>query len=475
MIGYGAMEQQRPQILIVDDDRAFRVATVALLQDEGYAVTAATNGEEAQKQVKGRRFDLILSDLVMEGMNGIELLQYIKRTTPDATVIMVTGFGSVQTAVEAMRNGAYDYLTKPCNNDELLIKVRRALSEREKTDELVRLRELLESTANFSNIISQNAKMKAVFKLVRQVADTDVTVLVEGETGTGKELIAKAIHVNSARKEKPFVVMQCSAIPETLLESELFGFERGAFTGAVRSKMGKFEEADGGTLFLDEIADVPLDIQTKLLRILQDKQVARLGSNTTITADVRIIAATNRDLDVMVSQGKFRDDLLYRLNVFPIILPPLRERLDDIPLLADYFLQKHQVLARQPIMGFAHSVVHAMMNHAWKGNIREMENLIKRAIIKTEGSLITSIELSPMTEDARAGEDREGIASTTTIPYKEYLDQVVRDAEQKYLVRLLKECRGNLNQVARLMSVDRKTVYRKIEEYQIDVSKFKEQ
>lgn len=468
------MERKRTQILIVDDDKAFRVATVALLQDEGYAVTAATDGDEARKLVNERHFDLILSDLVMAGMNGIELLRYIKQGTPDATVMMVTGFGSVQTAVEAMRHGAYDYLTKPCNNDELLIKVRRALEEREKTEELERLRNLLETTANFDNIISQNARMKEVFKLVRQVAGTDVTVLVQGDTGTGKELIAKAIHLNSPRREKPFVVVQCSAIPETLMESELFGYERGAFTGAARPRTGKFEEADGGTIFLDEIADVPLDIQTKLLRILQDKRVSRLGSNTSMTADVRIIVATNRDLDVMVSQGKFRDDLLYRLNVFPIMLPPLRERIDDIPLLAEHFLQKHQALARQPISGFAPAVIHAMMNDAWKGNIREMENLIKRAIIKTESSVIGSIELPSMMENGRGKDDGTGPASTTPIAYKEYLEQVTRDAEQKYLIRVLKECKGNLNQVARMMSVDRKTVYRKIEEFQIDVSKFKE-
>ncbi|TLY27381.1 MAG: sigma-54-dependent Fis family transcriptional regulator [Ignavibacteria bacterium] len=471
------MERGLAHILIVDDDRAFRVATAALLKDEGYGITAVTNGEEARKQINERRFDLILSDLVMEGMNGIDLLQYIKQRAPDATVIMVTGFGSVQTAVEAMRYGAYDYLTKPCNNDELLIKVRRALKEREKSEELERLRDLLESAANFSNIISQNSKMKEVFKLVRQVAGTDVTVLVLGETGTGKELIAKALHLNSPRREKPFVVVQCSAIPETLLESELFGYERGAFTGAVRQRMGKFQEAEGGTIFLDEIADIPLDIQTKLLRILQDKQVSPIGGNATLTADVRIVAASNRDLDAMAAQGKFRDDLLYRLNVFPIMLPPLRERLDDIPLLAEYFLQKHQALARQPIGGFSPSVVHAMMNYGWKGNVREMENLIKRAIIKTDTPEIISIEL-PSSGSKDSGKiDEPPVsaepASTASMPYKEYLEHVTRDAEEKYLLRILRETKGNLNQAARTMNVDRKTVYRKIEEYGIDVSKFK--
>lgn len=469
------MKEITASILIVDDDKAFRVATVALLQDEGYTVTAAKNGDEARRIIDTQKFDLIVSDLVMEGMNGIELLQYIKPKLPDATVMMVTGFGSVQTAVEAMRLGAYDYLTKPCNNDELLFKIRRALDERKKTEELKRLRNLFESTADFTNIISQNVKMDAVFKLVRQVAETDVTVLVLGETGTGKELIAKAIHLNSQRKEKPFIAVQCSAIPETLMESELFGYERGAFTGAARQRVGKFEEANGGTIFLDEIADVPSDIQTKLLRILQDKQVFRIGSNTGVNADVRIIAATNRDLEKMVAEGTFREDLLYRLNVFPITLPPLRERLDDIPLLAEYFLQKHQGLARQPISGFAPSAIHAMMNYTWKGNVRELENLIKRAIIKTDDSTISVIELPG--GGAAQGEGEKGMSdspSTTFLPYKDYLDRVIRDAEQKYLLRVLRDSKGNLNQVARIMDIDRKTVYRKIDEYQINVAQFKE-
>ncbi len=468
------MKQSKPHILIVDDDKAFRFATVALLNDEGYAVTAAATGEEARRIIDGQSFDLIISDLVMEGMNGIDLLQHITATNPDALIMMVTGFGSVQTAVEAMRLGAYDYLTKPCNNDELVIKVRRALEERQKTREILRLRTLVESTADFTSIITQNPKMEQVFKLVRQVAETDVTVLVQGETGTGKELIAKAIHLNSQRREKPFITVQCSAIPDTLLESELFGYERGAFTGAARQRIGKFEGANGGTIFLDEIADVPLDIQTKLLRILQDKQVSRIGSNVTTTADVRIIAATHRDLEAMVAQGKFRNDLLYRLNVFPIMLPPLRERLDDIPLLAEYFLRKHQSLARQPITGFAPPVIHAMMNYPWKGNIREMENLIKRAMIKTEGSTVTAIELPGMPVSEGADHEVLEPPSSTLIPYKTYIDQVVRDAEQQYLLRVLRESKGNLNQVARILDIDRKTVYRKIEEYQIDVAQFKQ-
>jgi DNA-binding NtrC family response regulator len=461
------------QILVVDDDKAFRVSALALLQDEGFVVTTAVNGAEALQKIADTHFDLILSDLVMEGMNGMQLLHHIKQKLPDACVIMITGFGSIRTAVEAMREGAYDYLTKPCNNDELLLRVRRALTEERKSAELERLREMVKTTHNFSNIISRNEGVQQAFKLVRQVAETDVTVLVLGETGTGKELIARAIHFNSARRDMPFITINCSAIPEPLLESELFGHEKGAFTGANRQRAGKFEEAGGGTIFLDEIAELPLHVQTKLLRFLQEKQVERVGGSTPIIVDARVVAATNRNITEMVSRGTFREDLYYRLNVFPITLPPLRERIDDIPLLAEHFLTKHQSLARQPIVGFSPSVIHQMMNYEWKGNVREMENLIRRAIIKTDGSTITALELP---QEIRAGFSPEVSESpaTTSVPYRNYLEHVVRDAEEKYLFRALKECKGNLNQVAKMMDVDRKTVYRKIEEYKIDVSQFKD-
>ncbi len=466
------MALTREAILVVDDDKAFRVATAALLQDEGYTVQVAASGAEASHRIAEKEYDLILSDLVMEGVNGIELLRQIKGKNPRATVIMVTGFGSIQTAVEAIRDGAYDYLTKPCNNDELLIKVRRALAERRREKELERLRSLVETTYNFSNIISRNERMAEVFKLVRQVAETDVTVLVLGETGTGKELVARAIHFNSLRRQMPLVVVNCSAIPDSLLESELFGHEKGSFTGANRQRIGKFEEANGGTLFLDEIAELPLTVQTKLLRILQEKQFERVGGNASIAVDVRIIAATNRPLERMVAEGTFREDLFYRLNVFPILLPPLRERIDDLPLLAEYFLKKYQTLGRQTVTALSQSVIHEMMNYEWKGNIREMENLIKRAIIKAEGDTITSLELPGSPGDKGISVPHEP-PPVPSMPFKKYLDNVVHDAERKYLHRMLTECRGNLNQVAKMMDVDRKTVYRKIEEYQIDVNQYK--
>ncbi|HLF14633.1 MAG TPA: sigma-54 dependent transcriptional regulator [Bacteroidota bacterium] len=458
------------RILVVDDDKAFRVATGALLKDEGYEVRAVSSGREALDVLGTERFDILLSDLVMEEMSGLELLRAVKEGFPRLTVIMVTGFGSIRTAVEAMHLGAHDYLTKPCNNDELVIKVARAVGDREKTSEIERLRSLLDEETDFANIVSQNDRMKKVFKQVRQVSDTDVTVLVLGETGTGKELLAKAIHVNSPRRSQPFLPVQCSALPESLLESELFGHERGAFTGAQGLRPGKFEEADGGTVFLDEIGDIPLNLQTKLLRVLQEKQVTRLGSNAPKDLDVRIIAATNQDLEPMVAGGLFREDLFYRVNVFPVTLPPLRDRLDDIPLLAEHLLKKHRSLSRNELKGFSPSCIHDMMNYSWRGNIRELENLIKRAIITAEGGVITRLDLPGAT-----GKERPGVESplTTSIPYKTYVDQVLRDAERKYLMRMLEESHGNMNEVARKMDVDRKTIYRKISEFGIDVQVFK--
>lgn len=460
-------------ILIVDDDKAFRIATVALLQDHGYSVGVATNGHEGKKRLTEQHFDLVLSDLVMEGTNGIELLQWIKANIPQTPVMMITGFGSINTAVEAMRLGAYDYITKPCDNDELLIKIGRVLGEKRKDRELQELRDEVQETYSFSNIVSRSESMKKVFKSVHQVAETDATVLILGETGTGKELLAKAIHYNSPRRNKSFVVITCSALSETLLESELFGHEKGAFTGAVKQRIGKFEDAHGGTVFLDEIGDVPLHLQTKLLRVLQEKEIERVGGNHPIPVDVRVIAATNRNLQEMIKDGKFREDLYYRLNVFPIQLPPLRSRLDDIPLLTEHFLQKHAPLTNGRVKQIGSSALALMMSCEWRGNIRELENVIKRAVIKTEGDTIHSIDIP-----TEASDDVKPYLPKSTgngeIPFKEYIKKITYDAESKYLVEMLERHQGNIKAVAELMEVDRKTIYRKIEEFGIDISKYRD-
>lgn len=460
------------RILVVDDDKAFRVATRTLLDDEGYDVVLATGGDEALAMLATGGADLMLSDMVMAKMTGIELLEKVKALYPDIMVIMVTGFGSIGTAVEAMRLGATDYLTKPCNNLELLLKIRRALDLRAKDRELTHLRETIQSTYSFGNMISRSDKMKQVIQSIRQVADRDVTILIQGESGTGKELVARALHFNSNRRSGPFVAVNCSAIPENLLESELFGHEKGAFTGALKVKAGKFEEAHGGTLFLDEIGDLAPTVQTKLLRVLQEKIIERVGGNLPIKIDARIVAATNRNLEMMMREGDFREDLFYRLNVFPIYLPPLRERIEDIPLLAEHFVEKYADLAGGRVKFIAPGVLNDIMNYHWRGNIRELENLIKRALIKTAGDTITALEL-PGHESGPA-DGQVVVESDLNTPYKDYIAAIVRDAEQKYLTRMLRLCKGNVNQIAKLMEIDRKTVYRKMAEYSINPAEFRE-
>ncbi len=472
MANFVTATQPREQILVVDDDKAFRVATKTLLEDEGYKVMLASGGDEALAVLSTCEADLMLSDLVMTSMSGIELLERVKTTYPSLMVIMVTGFASINTAVEAMRLGATDYLTKPCNNAELLIKIRRSLDLRAKDRELKRLREELHTTYNFGNMISRSDKMKHVIQSIRQVADTDVTILIQGESGTGKELVARALHYNSTRAPKPFVAVNCSAIPENLIESELFGHEKGAFTGAMKLKLGKFEEANGGTLFLDEIGDLALPVQTKLLRAIQEKAFERVGGNVSLNVDTRIVVATNRNLELMSRTGDFREDLFFRLNVFPIHLPALRERLEDIPLLAEHFVHRYADLAGGRVKYLAPSVISDMMNYHWRGNIRELENLIKRAIIKTAGETIMSIELQ--TNEPQSGMVKEPAAEAgLNIPYKDYIGAIMRDAEEKYLVRMLRLYKGNINQISKLMDIDRKTVYRKMSEYSIDPSSFR--
>jgi DNA-binding NtrC family response regulator len=455
------------RILIVDDDKAFRIATVALLEDNGYSVEVASSGQEGQKRFFSETPDLVLSDLVMEGMNGLELLEWIKARAPEVPVIMITGFGSVRTAVEAIRHGAYDYITKPCDNDELLIKVRRVLEERRKDCELRKLRDELRGTYRFSNIVSGSNAMKQVFRLLDQVADTDATVLLLGETGTGKEMLAKAVHYSSSRKEKPFVVVTCSALNESLLESELFGHEKGAFTGAQRLRLGKFEEAISGTVFLDEIGDIPLHLQTKLLRVLQEKEIERVGGNKPIPVDVRIVAATNKDLGDSTKRGLFREDLFYRLNVFPIRLPSLKQRLEDVPLLAEHFIKKHTGLCGGRVSGIASAALASLVSYNWPGNVRELENVIKRAMIKAEGSTITSVELS----DTAAPESLPAVVED--VPFKEYVKKIVHNAESRYLIEMLERHQGNVKVVAELMDLDRKTVYKKIEDCGIDLAEFR--
>ncbi len=466
--------KHRASVLVVDDDKAFHVATSAVLNDEGYTVKAVTSAHEAIDELRQRTYDIVLSDLVMEKMDGLQLLEHIQTHYPETPALMITGFGSIETAVKAMKSGAFDYLSKPCNNDELRIKVRRALDHQRNRRALSTLQEEVNKLYTFHNIKSRNKKMRDIFELVKKVAETDVTVLIRGETGTGKELIAKAIHFNSPRRDKLFTTVNCSAIPEQLFESELFGYVKGAFTGADRDRKGRAEETDSGTLFLDEIGYIPYSSQTKLLRFLQDKSFDRVGGTETITSDVRIIAATNQPLEEMIADGAFREDVFYRLNIFPITLPPLRERLEDIPLLAEHFIEKYGTSFGKHVQQISSSVISSMMNYSWKGNIRELENIIKRAIIKAEGECITDIDLPENDVHTGAGSPPDiATAIENNIAFKDYMKSISVDAEMKYLITALKAHRGNINRIARMMGVDRKTIYRKLSEYSIDIDRFR--
>ncbi len=466
--------KHKASILVVDDDKPFRIATSAVLTDEGYTVQTVTSGHEAVNKLRDHTYDLILSDLVMENMDGLHLLDHIHKHYPDIPTIMITGYGSIETAVKAMKAGAYDYLTKPCNNDELRIKVKRALEHTRNRHALSSLQEEVSQLYTFHNIKSRNKKMREIFGIVKKVAETDVTVLLRGETGTGKELIAKAIHFNSPRRNNSFITVNCSAIPEQLFESELFGYVKGAFTGADKDRKGRVEEADGGTLFLDEIGYIPYSAQTKLLRFLEDKTFDRVGGSETISSDVRIIAATNQPLEDMIAGGTFREDVFYRLNIFPITLPPLRERLEDIPLLAEHFMEKYNTSFGRQVKRISPSVISTMMNYTWKGNVRELENIIKRAIIQTDGDCINSIDIPA--GDHRYENDATPDIETAiehNIPFKEYMKSIAMDAEMKYLITALKSHKGNINKVAQMMNVDRKTIYRKLSEYAIDIEQFR--
>src|SRR5216683_3271357 len=388
------------RILVVDDEELNRDLLQQILEREGYQVAIAANGQEALALLRQETFHVVLTDLKMPGMTGVEVIRELKTLAPFTMGIIHTAYGSVETAVEAMKVGAYDYVTKPVRRDELMVVIQRALEFQRLHYENVILRKQLKAKYKFDNIISDNEKMQAIFTQVEKVADTDSTVLIYGESGTGKELIARAIHYNSYRQDKPLVPINCGAIPEDLLESELFGHERGAFTGAIAQRLGRFELANGGTIFLDEVGDIPLELQPKLLRVLQEQQFERLGSTRTIHVDVRLVTATNRDLAEMVTARTFRSDLYYRLRVFPLLMPPLRDRQEDIPALVRYFVEKHARRMNRMVETIPAETLDLLVRYPWPGNIRELENLIERAVIVSPGPVlrVPLSELKPPSE-----------------------------------------------------------------------------
>ena len=370
-------------ILIVDDEKNYLLVLSAVLEEEGYEVLTTASGLEALEIQKASDVDLVLTDMKMPGMDGIELLEQIKTRDPELPVIMMTAHGTVDKAVEAMQKGAYSYILKPFDNERLTLYVKKAIATYEVVRENRRLRSAVESQYQFGNIIGKSKPMRDVFKIIQKVAPSNATVLIEGESGTGKELVAKSIHFNSPRRDNAFVAVNCSALAESLLESELFGHERGAFTGAVSSKKGRFELAHGGTLFLDEIGELSANLQVKLLRVLQEKTFERVGGVRLIAVDIRVIAATNKNLDLEMRAGRFREDLFYRLNVVHIAIPPLRDRQEDIRLLVNHFLQKYAAERKSavPVRGLAQEVDRLFYDYSWPGNVRELENVIERVMI----------------------------------------------------------------------------------------------
>jgi DNA-binding NtrC family response regulator len=441
---------------VVDDDAAMCDFLKEELEREGYAVEVARSGRAGIERVKQGGVDLVVSDVKMPDLDGLDLLREVREVSPTPYVITITAFGSIDTAIRAVKLGAYDYITKPFEIEQLVLVVDKALSERDLRSEVERLREEVAQTYGFGNMIGRSEAMREVFELVRRMAGSGAGVLITGESGTGKELVAKAIHYASPRKNRPFLAVNCAAIPETLLESDLFGYKRGAFTDARADRQGLFVEADGGTIFLDEIGELPLTLQPKLLRALQEREVRPLGAARSERVDVRVIAATNRDLEARLRAGRFREDLYYRLNVLSVHLPPLRDRTDDILPLAEHFLARSAERAGKRLRGFKEAAKNLLLAYAWPGNVRELENVVERAVALAEGDIVGAEDLPPSMRD-RKNQDQLATALAQGLT----LDQL----EREYIQRVLEAEGGNKTRAAQRLGLDRKTLYRKLEEY----------
>jgi two-component system, NtrC family, response regulator HydG len=439
-----------PRVLVVDNDPEMLAMLRRHLEGEGLAVAAATGGREALSAIAGARYDVILTDLIMDDASGIEVLAAAQARAPATRVLLMTAFGSLETAIEAMRQGAYDYLTKPFKLAEVTHAVRRAVDDQRLREENARLRAEVERQFGFERVVGQSRAIKVVLEQVRAVADSDASVLLLGESGTGKELVARALHWSSARRAGPFVPVNCAAVPDTLLESELFGHEKGAFTGADRKRTGLFAAAHGGTLFLDEVGDLSVATQAKLLRAIQDKAVRPVGGSEDIQLDLRLVTATNRDLATLVQDGRFREDLYYRLAVIPIRLPALRERPEDTPVLAEYFIRSAALRLGKRLIGFTAEALEWMREHRWPGNVRELENVIERAAVLAAGPSVTVADLR--TEFSVAP------AAASPRPTLEEL-------ERQYIRRVLDEVHGDKQAAAKILGVSVRTLQRKEKEF----------
>jgi DNA-binding NtrC family response regulator len=439
------------KILVVDDEVLIReMIKKGLSQIGGFSVEVAQSGLEAIEKMEKEIFDLVLTDLKMPEMDGLELLKNIKGTRPEMMVILMTAYGSIETAVEAMRIGANDYITKPINFDDLLIHISKVQKESLLLRENLLLRMEVRKKFEFNNIIGKSKKMQEVFSLIEKVAPGSSTVMIYGGSGTGKELVAKAIHYNSPRTDRPFIPFNCGAIPETLVESELFGHTKGAFTGAIQAKKGLFEEANGGTLFLDEISNILPSVQVKLLRVLQEKELMRVGSTERTKIDVRMIAATNVDLEAVTKSGKFREDLFYRLHVFPIFLPALKDRKEDIPLLAYHFLDLYSKEAKKEIKGISKEAMKLLLEYHWPGNVRELENVIERAVIMTDQDYLVPNDLPKDLIEGASEVIKRGVKGRKSLD----------DIKSEYIREILKEVGGNKRIASEILKVNPRTLYR---------------
>jgi DNA-binding NtrC family response regulator len=462
-----ANRDRKPRVLVVDDDKVVLKAVSEILKRANCDVVAIEDSVEGLAAAVEPGFDVAMLDIKMPNVTGMDILKEVKARRPEVEVVMMTAFATVETAVAAVKAGAYDYLTKPFENiDDVVITVTKAFERKALLDRNRQLEGMLEVRDRFEGLIGQGPKMQAVFRLIEGVAYSSATVLVMGESGTGKELAARALHYKSPRRDKPFVAVNCSALTETLLESELFGHVRGAFTGAVVNKKGLFEAADGGTLFLDEIGDIPPSTQVRLLRALQESEIKRVGSNDTIKVDARVIAATNKDLSKAMAEGTFREDLYYRLNVIAIHLPPLRERPEDIPLLVHHFLSKYGTKTGKQLTRVEPAAMEALTTHRWSGNVRELENVVERAVVLAQGTTLAASDLPPGFGDARAGAE-VGTATLSHLPYAQAKKLALRAFERRYLASVLARSGGNISMAARAAGVDRSNFRRLLKQYDV--------
>jgi len=450
------------RILIVDDEESFRHMLSVILVKEGYEVETSPSAEEGLQKAAASTFDQILCDVRMPRMDGLAFLREIKKTEIEATIIVMSAYGTVDIAIEAMKLGAYDYISKPFKPDEIILTLRKAEEREQLRRENQLLRKEVAREYSFENIVSKNEKMQKIFDVIKKVSHYKSTVLITGESGTGKELVARALHYNSDRSQNPFIAVNCGAIPENLLESELFGHAKGAFTDAIRTKKGLFEEADGGTLFLDEIGELPGQLQVKLLRVLQDGEIRRIGESKPIQIDVRIVAATVKDLQKEVNEGRFREDLFYRLHVLPVHIPPLRERKEDIPLLIQHFIGKYNQAMNKNVTSVDHKAMETLISYKWYGNVRELENTIERAIVLSEKNNIESENLPTEIQNVREEFQPE------TLPDEEYsIKKASKSLEINLIQKALRKTKGNHTHAARLLEISHRALLYKIKEYGI--------